>query len=78
MQNICFYLQGMEHFYRTQLDMLHEAVEREARDGQIRTGAQIALLRDMRKELRAKLDEEMKALREIANMDFDKTFDDTA
>ncbi|OQR79513.1 hypothetical protein BIW11_05684 [Tropilaelaps mercedesae] len=69
------YIQGMEHFYRTQLDMLQETLERQARDGRIRTGAQMTLLRDMRKELRAKLDDEMKALREAAIIDFDRAFD---
>lgn len=64
----------MEHFYRTQLNMLQDALEREARNGRMRTGAQIALLRDIRKELQLKLDEEMKNLREIASMDFDQPF----
>ncbi|XP_022702964.1 uncharacterized protein LOC111268324 [Varroa jacobsoni] len=68
------YMQGMEHFYRTQLNMLQDALEREARNGRMRTGAQIALLRDIRKELQLKLDEEMKNLREIASMDFDQPF----
>lgn len=54
--------------------MLQDALEREARNGRMRTGAQIALLRDIRKELQLKLDEEMKNLREIASMDFDQPF----
>lgn len=63
----------MQHFYKTQLDMLHEALEREAHDSRVRTSAQAALLRDMRNELRVKLDEEMRTLKEIASLEFDDT-----
>lgn len=73
--NIICTTQGMQHFYRTQLDMLHEALERESRDGELRSKAHAALLRNMRNELRTKLDEEMTALREIASTDFDSIFD---
>ncbi|XP_003740968.1 uncharacterized protein LOC100899459 [Galendromus occidentalis] len=59
------YMQGLEHFYRTQLDMLAETLDKEHRDGELRNSAQMALLRGMRKELKEKLDKEVAFLKDI-------------
>ncbi|XP_029456617.1 centrosomal protein of 95 kDa isoform X2 [Rhinatrema bivittatum] len=67
-------LQSMENYYKDQFSMLAEAVSQERKEIQTREKAQTKTLQKLRRQLRAKMENEIRELQDLISKSNDDTF----